>query len=460
MASEGMRLTSFYVPAPSCAPSRNALMTGCYPARNYVSRNKPEDALENATHMKDLDMSKLNPYDREFVSRILEEDPKAILARHTWGLPKSEITIPELLKTAGYSTIMFGKWHLGEHPRHHPRRHGFDEYWGVPQSISVRAPRDNNPWMIDNHYYFPMQPLYDNDSIIGFQPDSSLLTKQYTEKAVTYIKTHRQEPFFMWLSYAMPHVPIGVSEEFEGVTGQGLYADVISEIDWSVGQIIDVLKKEELAENTLVFFTSDNGPSLAYGEHAGSAGPLREGKGTLFEGGVREPAIAWWPGIIPANTVNENPAMTIDLFPTFAEIAGIILPENEIDGKSIFQMFIDPEIRSPQEAYYFFNMGNFPSYGKLVAVRKNDWKLMMPYKFKSVKNLVLGKNGEMVPLVEDSIGLSLFNLKDDISERISLVNDFPEIVNDLKSLGIEFQEYIESNQRGVDWVRKNEEWNY
>lgn len=452
MVSEGMKLTDFYVPVPSCAPSRNALLTGCYPSRNYVSVDKPENALENVTLMNELDLEKLHPVDQKFVKETRMKNPEAFLARHTWGLPSNEATIPEMLGEVGYSTVMYGKWHLGEHEKHHPTRHGFDYYWGVPQSISVRAPRDNNPWMIENHFYFPNQPMYVNDSIIGWQVDPSLLTKQYTEKAVKYIEDHQNTPFFLYLAYAMPHVPIGASPAFTGKSGMGLYADVIMEIDWSVEKILKALKDNGMDRNTFVFFSSDNGPWLAYDEHAGNAKPLREGKGTLFEGGVRVPAIAWWPGTIPAGSINKNPAMTIDMLPTFAEMAGASLPQNEIDGKSILNMLSDPNTKSPQKAYYFFNMGNFPQYGKLVAIRKDDWKLMLPYTFSSADGRNLGKGGEMVMLGKDSIGLSLFNLRDDVSEQINVTKKYPDKVDELKQLGLSFQKKIESNQRGVDWI--------
>ncbi len=456
MAREGMKFTDFYVPSPSCAPSRSALITGCYPARNYVSPDKPGDAIDNIVSMKAIDMDELAPIDQKFVKDILKKQPHAKLARHSWGLPDSEVTIPEMLKTVGYSTVMYGKWHLGEYHRQLPTNHGFDEYYGVPQSVSVRAPHDHTPWMVSNQVFFPNQPFYMNDSIVSYQSDSSLLTKEYTEKAIKYIKDHKSAPFFMYLAYAMPHVPIGASERFSGKSTVGLYGDVITEIDWSVGEILKALKKEGISENSLVIFTSDNGPWLAYGNHAGSAKPLREGKGTQFEGGVRVPAIMWWPGEIPAGTCNKNPAMTIDFLPTFAEIAGADLPDHPIDGKSILPMFRYPESKSPQEAYYFFSVGNIPNYEGLVALRMDDWKLFFPHTYKTAENKPMGKDGVPVNLDTDSIGWALFNLREDIGERNNVAGKHPELLEELKKQGLEFKEKIEASQRGVVWITKTE----
>ncbi len=455
MADEGMKFTDFYVPAASSAPSRNALLTGCYPARNYVSPDKPENAVENLTLMKNIEKDEVHPVDWKMMQKVLKKHPEAKLARHTWGLPKSEMTIPEMLKQKEYNTVMYGKWHLGEAERFHPVKHGFDQYWGVPQSISVRAPHDYHPWMVENKVYFPNQPLYENDSIIEFQTDSSLLTQKYTHRAVDYIKSHQNKPFFMFLSYMMPHVPIGTPEEFKGISGKGLYADVVMEIDWSVGKILNTLKENNLDKNTLVVFTSDNGPWLAYGEHAGQAKPLREGKGTYFEGGVREPTLMWWPGTIPAGSVCNQPAMTIDLMPTFAEITGTELTENKIDGRSILHLMKKTDAESTQQPYYFFNMGNFAKYGDLVAIRKGDWKLFFPYQYKTLDGKPGGKYGVPVSMDTDSIGLALFNLRKDVGEQNNVINQYPEIAEELKKLGREFESDVKQNQRGVDWITRD-----
>ncbi len=261
MAEEGMIFTDFYVPAASCAPSRMALLTGCYPARNYVSPDKPDNAIENLTPMKNLAMDKLSAKDREFVKNILKEQPDAKLARHTWGPPESEVTIAEMLKKEAYRTMMYGKWHLGEAPKHHPTEHGFDNYYGVAQSISV-SPFDRHPYNVKNHIWFPNQPFFEDDSIVAYNVDSSKLTKQYTNHAIDYIKANKDTNFFIYLAYAMPHVPLGVTDEFRGISEKGLYGDVIMELDWSVGKILQTLKEEGLDANTLVIFTSDNGPWL------------------------------------------------------------------------------------------------------------------------------------------------------------------------------------------------------
>ncbi len=456
MAAEGMLFTDFYVPSPSCAPSRSALMTGSYPARSYVSPNMPDNAVPNLVKMKDIPKDEVSAVDWSFMQEVMKKYPEAKLARHLWGLRDSDVTMSEMLKNAGYTTMMYGKWHLGEAPKHHPTEHGFDGYFGVPQSVSVRAPSDNNPWMIANEVFFPMQPFFVNDSITEYQADSSLLTKRYTEHAIDYIKTHKDTSFFIHMAYAMPHVPIGASRDFLGKSGQGLYGDVITEIDWSVGEILKTLKELGLEDNTLVVFTSDNGPWLAYGDYAGSAAPLREGKGTSFEGGVREPGIMWWPGKIKAGRVCTEPAMTIDLYPTFAEIAGGKLPDYPIDGKSILSLMTDPNAKSPQEAYYFFDVGNIPKYEGLIAIRKGDWKLFFPYNYKTAENIPLGKGGEMVSLPEATIPLSLFNLHDDLGERNNVAAEHPKIVKELKRMALDFEKDILANQRDVDYILKDQ----
>jgi arylsulfatase A-like enzyme len=247
---------------------------------------------------------------------------------------------------------------------------------------------------------------------VGFNPAPDQFRKQYTRRATQYIRRHNGEnPFFMYLAYHMPHVPLGVSTPFRDTTGKGLYHDVIREIDWSVGQILQTLRKQGFAENTLVIFTSDNGPWLRYGPHAGSAQPLRGGKNSYFEGGVRVPTVAWWPGTISPGTTNEHPAMTIDLYPTFAELAGGTRPDYPIDGKNIFPMMTDPETSSPQEAYYFFGVNNVPGYNGLRGVRMGKWKLYFPHTFPVLpENPTWPPPGQAIPTDRDSIGLALFNL--------------------------------------------------
>src|SRR5262245_357851 len=275
MAREGVRFTDFYVAQAVCSASRAALLTGCYPNRIGI-------------------LGALGP-----------------ASKH--GIGAGEKTIADVLKARGYATAIYGKWHLGHHPPFLPTRHGFDDYFGLPYS--------NDMWPGHPTAKFPDLPLFEGEKVVAHNPDQTKLTTWYTERAVKFIEKNRERPFFLYVAHNMPHVPLHVSDKFKGKSKRGLYGDVIMEIDWSVGQVLAALKKHGLDEQTLVIFTSDNGPWLAYGEHAGSAGPLREGKGTSWEGGIREPFVARWKGVIPPGTVCNEPAMTIDLLPT---IAGLI----------------------------------------------------------------------------------------------------------------------------------------
>ncbi len=288
LARQGVRFTDFYVAQAVCSASRAALLTGCYPNRIGIQ-------------------GALGPQSKT-------------------GIHSNEVTIAELLKQRGYATAIYGKWHLGHQPQFLPPRHGFDDYFGLPYS------NDMWPHHPTSKTNYPPLPLIEGEQTVQLMPDQTQLTTWYTERAVGFIERNKDHPFFLYVPHAMPHVPLFVSEKFRGKSKRGLFGDVIQEIDWSVGQILAALKQQRLDENTLVIFTSDNGPWLSYGDHAGSAGRLREGKGTTFEGGVRVPFIARWPGKIPAASVCREPAMTIDLLPTLAKAAGAELPPHPIDG--------------------------------------------------------------------------------------------------------------------------------
>ena len=267
LARQGMRFTDFYVAQAVCSASRAALMTGCYPNRIGIK-------------------GALGPQ-----SKI--------------GLNTNEVTIAKMLKERGYATGVFGKWHLGHLPEFLPLRHGFDEFFGLPYSNDMWP---NHPTAGTN---YPPLPLIEGERAVEIMPDQTQLTTRYTERAVRFIERHKSQPFFLYVPHNMPHVPLFVSSKFAGKTKRGLFGDVLAEIDWSVGEILGALKKHGLEENTLVIFSSDNGPWLVYGDHAGSAKPLREGKATAFDGGVRVPFIARWPGRIPAGKVCREPAMTL-----------------------------------------------------------------------------------------------------------------------------------------------------
>src|SRR5262245_399463 len=382
MAREGARLTDFYVAQAVCSASRAALLTGSYPNRVGI-----QGALNH---------------------------------RSDHGINDNEMTIAEVLKPRGYATAIFGKWHLVHHPQFLPLRHGFDEYLGLPYS--------NDMW--PNHPsaekgFYPDLPLIENDKVVKLMPDQSQLTTWYTERAVKFIEKNKNNPFFLYLPHSMPHVPLFVSDKFKGKTRRGLYGDVIEEVDWSVGQVLDALKRFGLDGDTLVIFTSDNGPWLSYGNHAGSAKGLREGKGTAFEGGVRVPFVARWPGRIPAGVVNRQAAMTIDLLPTIARLAGAETPKDRIiDGLDIWPLLTNErDARCPHDALYFY-------WGReLHAVRSGEWKLHLPHPYQHLEQV--GGDGKPGRYVRQDQELALFDLEKDMGETRNVADKNPEVVKKL-----------------------------
>jgi arylsulfatase A-like enzyme len=378
-----MRFTDFYVAQAVCSASRAALLTGCYPNRIGI-------------------FGALGP-------------------KSTTGIHSNELTIAEMLKTRGYATAIFGKWHLGHHAEFLPTRHGFDEYFGLPYSNDM-WPR--HPTSGTN---YPSLPLILQDNIIQFDPDQTKLTTQYTERAVDFIARHKNSPFFLYVPHSMPHVPLHVSDRFKGKTKRGLYGDVIEEIDWSVGQICAALGRHGIEDRTLVIFSSDNGPWQQYGDHAGSARPFREAKGTSFEGGVRVPFIACWPGRIPQDSVCQEPAMTIDVLPTLARLTGASLPSHPIDGLDISALLFGTRgATSPHEALYFYWSN------RLEAVRSGPWKLVFAHEYSHV--IEPGAGGKPGKDAKEKIGDALFNLKDGPGERVDLSQQFPEVVRRLTAL--------------------------
>jgi len=383
MAREGMRFTDFYVAQAVCSASRTALLTGCYPNRVGI-------------------LGALGPSSKN-------------------GIHENETTIAEVLRSRGYATAIYGKWHLGHHPQFLPTRHGFDDYFGLPYS--------NDMWPKHPSAKFPNLPLIEGEKTIQENPDQSQLVTWYTERAVKFIEKNKDKPFFVYVPHNMPHVPLFVSDKHRGKSQQGLFGDVIEELDWGVGQILTTLKRLKLDENTLVIFTSDNGPWLNYGDHAGSAGPLREGKGTMFEGGVRVPCVMRWPGKIPAGRECREIAATIDMLPTLAKLSGAELPKLPIDGKDISPLMLGADgAKSPHDAYYFYWNRH------LHAVRSGPWKMHFPHEYRTLDGKPGGSGGKPVVYVQKQIGLSLFNLDRDIGESKDVAAENPDVVDRLKKL--------------------------
>lgn len=384
LAEEGRKFTNFCVSQAVCSASRAALLTGCLPNRVGIR-------------------GALGPKNRV-------------------GLHSDEMTLAELLKQKKYATAMYGKWHLGHHPQFLPTRQGFDEYYGLPYS------NDMWPKHPTAGKSFPPLPLIEGEEVIELNPDQSRLTTEYTRRAVKFIEDHSERPFFVYLAHSMPHVPLFVSEKYQGKSERGLYGDVIEEIDWSVGQIVETLDRLNLTENTLIIFTSDNGPWLSYGDHGGSALPLREGKGTAWEGGVRVPCIMKWPGHIPAGTTCDEFAATIDVVPTIAEIVSAKLPSDRLlDGLNILSLMTGgTEEKSPHDHYYYYWRD------ELHAVRSGPWKLHFPHKYRHV--VTPGSGGLPGKQTYPDCGLELYNLEEDISESKNVLEEYPEIVAKLKKI--------------------------
>lgn len=380
MADEGLRFTSFYVSEAVCSASRSSLLTGCYAQRVGIR-------------------GALSPFAMT-------------------GLNKEETTIASMLKAQGYATAMVGKWHLGSIPEFYPTNYGFDEYLGLPYSNDMwPVGYDGKPFTEGYKSIYPALPLIDGDSIIETLhtlEDQAQLTTLYTERAVEFIDSHTKGPFFLYVAHSMVHVPLAVSEKFAGSSVQGMYGDVMQEIDWSVGEIRMALERNGLEKNTLIIYTSDNGPWLNFGNHGGSALPLREGKGTAWEGGVRVPCIMHYPGIIEEGITTDRMASTIDLLPTIAVLCGAELPKNEIDGVDILPLLYGVKKENPRNEFIYYYEGG------LCAVRRGDWKLVLPHKYRSYEGVEPGMDGLPGPYNRGHSGLELYNLKDDIGEEHDL----------------------------------------
>ena len=398
LAKEGMLFTNFYSVQAVCSASRAALLTGSYPNRIGIS-------------------GALMPYS-------------------TTGLNENEITIAELLKEKGYATSIFGKWHLGFQEKFLPLNHGFDTFLGIPYSNDMwpvdfdgNQISDSSDWRKKSYPQLPLIENFNKIDEIRTLEDQARLTTLFTEMSVEFINNNKDNPFFLYLPHPMPHVPIAVSNKFKGKSPQGLYGDLMMEIDWSVGEIVKALKQNNLEENTLVIFTSDNGPWLNFGNHAGSTGGLREGKGTSFEGGQRVPTIMKWPKVISAGSISNNIAATIDVFPTIANIVSSELPKHKIDGVDISSILEGRRDSNPRDHLYYY-------YGKnnLEAVRKDNWKLVFPHESRSYKNVLPKNDGHPGPYSKFTAEYALYNLRRDPGEEYNVKELYPEIVKELEDL--------------------------
>ncbi|GGD42952.1 arylsulfatase [Emticicia aquatilis] len=403
MASEGIRFTNFLAAQAVCSASRVALLTGCYPNRVGISG--------------------------------------ALMTYSKNGINANETTIAEMLKQKGYATGIFGKWHLGYQKQFLPLQHGFDEYVGLPYSNDMWPVNfDGTPAQPNqNKFVYPVLLLIQNNDKkeeIKTLDDQAKLTTLYTEKAVEFIRKNKKSPFFLYLPHSMPHVPIAVSDKFKGKSQQGLYADLMMEIDWSVGEIMKTLKENGLDKNTLVIFTSDNGPWLNFGNHAGSSGGLREGKGTSFEGGQRVPCIMRWKGITPEGVVCNQLASTIDILPTIARISGTKLPNQKIDGVDISSLLEGYLGESPRKIFYYYYRKN-----SLEAVRMGNWKLVFEHKGRSYMNQLPGNDGFAGNAPEDVLTpMALYDLRRDPSEQYDVQKLYPEIIAELQKIAEEARE--------------------
>jgi arylsulfatase A-like enzyme len=386
MAAEGMRFTDFYSVAEVCTPSRAALLTGRYPVRSGMAHDQ---------------------------FRVLRN-------RSTGCLPADEVTLAETLKARGYATGAIGKWHLGVwsiNPDGHPRKHGFDYFFGLPHSNdmdpSATGPPGANRRALQDAAWWN-SPLYRNEELVTRPADQTQLTRLYTEEAQRFIRENKRRPFFLYVPHSFPHTPLFASEKFKGKSRRGIYGDVVEELDWSVGQILETLRRERLADNTFVFFTSDNGPWLIMNQQGGSAGLLREGKGSTWEGGMRVPGIAWWPGKIKPNAVNTELACMLDLFPTVLKLAGASAPEDRvIDGVDLSATLLKGA-PSPRRSLFYYRGA------RLFAARKDQWKIHL-----------LTQKGYGQPRPDSHEPPLLFDLNIDPGETFNVSTNNPGVVADL-----------------------------
>ena len=403
MASEGLRLTHFLAAQPISGASRAGLLTGCYPNRIGFSGAPGPNS--------------------------------------DYGIHPDEMTMGELLKQVGYHTAIYGKWHLGDAEKFLPLQNGFDEYYGLPYS--------NDMWPYHPQqgevFNFPDLPTIEGNTIVGYNTDQTRFTTDYTQKAISFIKKNKNQPFFIYLAHAMPHVPLAVSDRFKGKSEIGLYGDVMMELDWSIGEVLKALREEGVEENTLVILTSDNGPWTNYGNHAGSAAGLREAKATTFDGGNRIPCIMYWKGQIEPGTIYNKLASNIDLFPTLAEISNAPLPKQKIDGVSLFPIIKGDLEANPRKSFvYYFHKND------LEAVTDGEFKLIFPHKYTTYGAYAPGNDGQPGRLTSiDLMQNEMYDLRRDPGERYNVISIYPQKVEDLMNIAEQMREEL-----GDDLTRK------
>ncbi len=385
IAQNGVKFTDFYVAQPVCSASRTALLTGCYPNRLGISG--------------------------------------ALSQRSKNGIHQDETTLAEICKSQGYATAMYGKWHLGYQKKFLPVHHGFDDYFGFPYSNDMWP---SGPVRFVKSY--PLLPLIEDDDIVARVRDQTWMTTWITERSVEFIKQSKQKPFFLYLAHPQPHVPLYTSPTHTGSSRQGKYGDVMHEIDWSTGEVLEALKKTGVIDNTLVIFTSDNGPWMVYGNHAGGVGPLRGCKGNCWDGGVRVPCVMQWPARLKPGSVVQTPMMTIDVLPTIANLIGAPLPQKKIDGKDAWKVIAGEQDQPVQEAYYFFYRRN-----SLEAMRMGRWKLQFPHQWRDSKTSP-ANDGHAGKYVTQECGLELYDLESDPGESKDVSSVYPEIVKKMQAL--------------------------
>lgn len=412
LAAEGIRFTNFMSAQAVCSASRASLLTGCYANRIGISG--------------------------------------ALFPGAKIGLAHEETTIAEMLKQKNYATGIFGKWHLGDAAEFLPLNHGFDEYFGIPYSNDMWPVNyDGTPALAgSNKATFPPLPLIRNNrpaDTIQTLEDQGLLTQRLTDAALQFIRSNRNRPFFAYIPFPMPHVPIYASPAFKGKSRQGLYGDMIMEVDHHVGRIMDMLRTTGLDNNTIVIFTSDNGPWLNFGNHAGSSGGLREGKGTTFEGGQRVPAIIRWKGHVPAGLVSNQLASTIDILPTLAAQTNVSLPQQKIDGVDLTPILKGDMDAQPRETFLYYYRRN-----ALEAVRKGNWKLVFQHPSRSYLEMAPGFDGFPGPAPENTLMYeALYDLRRDPGEQYDVKRLYPQIVMELKTLANEARKDLGDDLQGI-----------